>query len=150
MTFLPIDHLSSDPWSFTRSVARQGSFPSEPANVPCRIFILNVLVSVISSMGSDSQVIQIKSCIGSGMIPHFIWAELEHTWKSDHLGSLCARRWGCGAGASSSMSLVDPDLNMLTLGTNCFQTTQPKTPITDRDFILCSCFPWRTPTPPLV
>lgn len=123
-TFLPIDHLSSDPWSFTRSFARQGSFPSKPTSVPCGIFILNVLVNVISPVGSDSQVIQIRSCIESGMTPHFIWAELEHTWKSDHLSSPCARGWACRAETSNSMSLVEPDLNMLTLGTRCFQTIQ--------------------------
>lgn len=124
--FLPVDHLSSHPWSFIRSFARQGSFPSEPANVPCGIFILNVLVNVISPMGSDFQVTQIRSCIGSGMTPHFIWAELEHTWKSDHLGFPCARRWGFRARASTSMSLVDPDLNMLTLDTSYFHITQIK------------------------
>lgn len=69
-TFLPIDYLSSDPWSFPKSCSRQGNFPSEPANVPCGIFILNVLVNVISPMRSDSQVFQIKNCIGSGMTPH--------------------------------------------------------------------------------
>lgn len=33
-TFLPVDHLSSDPCGFTWNFARQGSFPSEPASVP--------------------------------------------------------------------------------------------------------------------